>query len=161
MRYTNKFVQFLGGNNTIVIASQKDFKFINDLVKKVGLDLPWKSYTELLKLAVINKCLVDKSKVIIEYQQFKGFTFGYKSYEESENWYGQTPFFVEDIKEEFEEKIQVICYNKSTIYKSRDEAIKFYNECYAMSEGAEQERYSNILYQLHSGKKVCIDTNYD
>ena len=102
MRYTNKFVQFLGGNNTIVIASQKDFKFINDLVKKVGLDLPWKSYTELLKLAVINKCLVDKSKVIIEYQQFKGFTFGYKSYEESENWYGQTPFFVEDIKEEFE-----------------------------------------------------------
>ena len=40
---------------------------------------------------------------------------------------------------------------------SRDDAVIFFMECMADSEGAERERYLNILVKLKSGTKVCSD----
>ena len=56
-----------------------------------------------------------------------------------------------------EDTVQVICYGKTYTYNSREEAIKDYMENIAFSEGAERDRYTNILLELHSGKKVCTD----
>lgn len=44
--------------------------------------------------------------------------------------------------------IKVLCYGELQKYETREEAIDFYNECYANSDGAEQERYSHILIML-------------
>lgn len=44
--------------------------------------------------------------------------------------------------------IKVLCYGELQKYETREEAIDFYNECYANSDGTEQERYSHILIML-------------
>lgn len=42
----------------------------------------------------------------------------------------------------------VVCYMDVYEYETRQEAIRHFKECYYMSEGAEQERYANILIML-------------
>lgn len=44
--------------------------------------------------------------------------------------------------------VKVVCYNEERVYNTREEAIKFFLECCACSEGSEQSRYSNILTGL-------------
>ena len=39
-------------------------------------------------------------------------------------------------------------------------ALKFYRECANFSEGAEHERYCNIILDLLDGKKVAHDTHW-
>ena len=41
-----------------------------------------------------------------------------------------------------------VCYNRLSIFKSKELAKKFFTTCYYASEGAEQERYANILIDL-------------
>lgn len=53
--------------------------------------------------------------------------------------------------------VKTICYKKERIWDSRDDAVIFFMECMAGSEGAERERYLNILVKLKSGTKVCSD----
>lgn len=55
------------------------------------------------------------------------------------------------------ETVKTICYGREVIWDSREEAIMFFLECMASSEGAERERYLNILVKLKSGEKVCKD----
>ena len=55
------------------------------------------------------------------------------------------------------ETVKTICYGREEIWDSRAEAIMFFLECMASSEGAERERYLNILVKLKSGEKVCTD----
>lgn len=55
------------------------------------------------------------------------------------------------------ETIKTICYGREVIWDSREKAIMFFLECMASSEGAERERYLNILVKLKSGEKVCVD----
>ena len=53
--------------------------------------------------------------------------------------------------------VKTICYKKERIWDSRDDAVIFFMECMAGSEGAERERYLNIFVKLKSGTKVCSD----
>ena len=55
------------------------------------------------------------------------------------------------------ETVKTICYGREVIWDSREKAIIFFLECMASSEGAERERYLNILVKLKSGEKVCVD----
>ena len=40
------------------------------------------------------------------------------------------------------------CYNTLHIFASKENARKFFTECFYASEGSEHERYSNILVDL-------------
>lgn len=44
--------------------------------------------------------------------------------------------------------VRITCYGQTKEYKTRQEAIAFFRECYYGSEGAEQARYSKILMDL-------------
>lgn len=45
--------------------------------------------------------------------------------------------------------IYTICYDTLNVFSSKEDAKKFYIECYYMSEGAEHERYASILVDLN------------
>lgn len=53
--------------------------------------------------------------------------------------------------------VTVTCYNKTKVYPSAKAAEKFFWDCADNSEGAERERYMNILSQLRKGMIVCDD----
>lgn len=53
--------------------------------------------------------------------------------------------------------VKTICYGKEKTWDSVREATIFFLECMAGSEGAEKERYVEILLKLVSGEKVCSD----
>lgn len=58
------------------------------------------------------------------------------------------------------EAIKIICYGQEEIYTDRKKAIQFYRDCADHSEGAERERYVNILFDLMDGKSLCTDGAY-
>ncbi len=53
--------------------------------------------------------------------------------------------------------IMTVCYNEYRDWTSREQAIAYFSEGVAMSEGSERERYENILNQLRSGLMYCKD----
>lgn len=53
--------------------------------------------------------------------------------------------------------VTVRCYGKETEYKTREEAIVYFANACACSEGSEQERYAKILSQLLNGSNECTD----
>lgn len=53
--------------------------------------------------------------------------------------------------------VKTICYGKERTWDSVKEATVFFLECMTSSEGAEKERYYNVLLKLASGEKVCSD----
>ena len=53
--------------------------------------------------------------------------------------------------------ILVACYNEITKWNKRENAIKFYQECVINSDGAERDRYINILIDLSEGLDECHD----
>lgn len=53
--------------------------------------------------------------------------------------------------------VKVINYGKERIFDNRQDAVDFYEECLLGSEGAERERYLEILIDLRCGKAVCRD----
>ena len=55
--------------------------------------------------------------------------------------------------------VKITCYGV-TKKQVRKEAMMFYLECLLCSEGAEQERYANVLRQLFMGKMECNDLEY-
>ena len=58
------------------------------------------------------------------------------------------------------DSVKVICYGEEKVWPFRTDAIKFYLEAMAFSEGAERERYTRIYVQLIEGCEVCKDV-YD
>ena len=50
-----------------------------------------------------------------------------------------------------------VCYGKREYWKSRAEAIRFFLEGVAATEGNERDRYSQIYAELVSGRAVCTD----
>ena len=50
-----------------------------------------------------------------------------------------------------------VCYGKREYWKSRAEAIRFFLEGVAATEGSERDRYSQIYAELVSGRAVCTD----
>lgn len=97
--YTNKLVEFLNGANTVIISGEKDFISFKSWCKKVGLTCPWSNYDSLFNLARFNGCTINHDTVLVEYQPYKGFTFGYNSFEESEKWYGMKPWTVQEVNQ--------------------------------------------------------------
>ena len=53
--------------------------------------------------------------------------------------------------------ITTVCYGQMKNWNSREEAIRFFKEGIANSEGSEQERYTRIVMQLEAGKTYCTD----
>lgn len=53
--------------------------------------------------------------------------------------------------------IVTICYNTADIWPSRQVAKDFYTEASYYSEGAERERYINVLFDIAMGKDICYD----
>ena len=53
--------------------------------------------------------------------------------------------------------VTITCYGAVQKWENKKDAIQFYLECVAESEGAEKERYVNILLQLFAGKTECKD----
>lgn len=49
----------------------------------------------------------------------------------------------------YDDKIYTVCYDTLDVFNTKEEAKKFYSECYYMSEGAEHERYASILVDLN------------
>lgn len=117
MNYTNKFVEWLNGTNTIAVSCARDFNQLNSLCKKIGLNLfyncyykkptdlqNWKpNYYDFLYLAKKNNCVIRHDTVLIEYQVGRGISFGYSSYEESESWYGTKPWSMSEVIESIKE----------------------------------------------------------
>ena len=56
------------------------------------------------------------------------------------------------------DSVKTVCYGKKQIWGSRDDAIEFFSQAMAASEGSEHQCYYNIYAMLLSGKKTCIDT---
>lgn len=52
--------------------------------------------------------------------------------------------------------IEVYCYSNET-FSTRTSARRFYRECLRNSEGAEHNRYQNVLDDLESGFNICWD----
>lgn len=53
--------------------------------------------------------------------------------------------------------VKVTCYGKEKVYDDRQEAVNFFEECVANSEGSERNRYVEILIDLRSGNIDCSD----
>ena len=53
--------------------------------------------------------------------------------------------------------ITVKCYGELKNYNTKEEAMKFFLECMAWSEGSERDRYSQIFTQLARGLEYCSD----
>ena len=52
--------------------------------------------------------------------------------------------------------VVVTCYGNTETWESRAEAMAFYLEAMAASEGSECERYKNIYIALAYGEKNCF-----
>lgn len=52
-----------------------------------------------------------------------------------------------------------ICYNTARTWASRAEAIEFFKEGIANSDGAEKNRYTNVLMDLLKGKNISTDND--
>ena len=61
------------------------------------------------------------------------------------------------MEKNFDNEVYTLCYNSLDVFKNKKDAIKFYNECYLMSEGAEQSRYASILFDLNNNKTIALD----
>lgn len=55
------------------------------------------------------------------------------------------------------DKVTTVCYGERREWDDRQEAIKFFSECFIMSEGSERERYATIYHALVSGEMYCTD----
>jgi len=53
--------------------------------------------------------------------------------------------------------ITIICYNQIETWHSRKNALKFFRDCARNCEGAERERYTNIVWDLEDKKSICHD----
>ena len=49
---------------------------------------------------------------------------------------------------------KIVCYNEIELWHSRKNALKFFNECARNSDGAERDRYINIIFDLED--KVAV-----
>ena len=56
------------------------------------------------------------------------------------------------------DSVKTVCYGKEQIWGIRDDAIEFFSQAMAASEGSEHQRYYNIYAMLISGEKTCVDT---
>ena len=61
----------------------------------------------------------------------------------------------------YRDNAYTVCYDSLSVFKSKENAKKFYSECYQMSEGAEHERYASILVDLNFSNIGRDNVSYD
>ena len=54
-------------------------------------------------------------------------------------------------------KVICTCYGENYIFNNIQDAMEFFLDCMAHSEGAEQNRYTRIFLQLSAGNTICSD----
>ena len=58
---------------------------------------------------------------------------------------------------ETERKVVTVCYGRREVWASRSEAFKSFFEAFLGTEGAERDRYANVLADLSMGRYECSD----
>lgn len=111
---------------------------------KEVLEFPEEKITKNIIQACV-KTLYDDSGIMFDYDAID------RTLEDTCNEFGL--YTGDDDKDE----ITTVCYGEEQKWKSRQEAIDFYIDAMASSEGSERERYTEILLQLDSGLTYCTD----
>ena len=73
-----------------------------------------------------------------------------------DNGSGLNVVYGEDIVKKLD-TVTTVCYGKTEIWASRKEAVDFFLQAMAGSEGSERDRYVTIYTKLISGSDVCSD----
>lgn len=55
--------------------------------------------------------------------------------------------------------IEIVCYNHIELWHTRKNALRFYRDCVRNCEGAERQRYINIVWDLEDKKTICHDSS--
>lgn len=105
--YQSKFITFLSHGNTIIIKNDLEFAELLIKMRRVGIELfKGYSYDTLLQHAKSNierhGCDYSIDGVIVEFENGRGAAIGWRSVEESENWFGEKPFTWKEIAEELD-----------------------------------------------------------
>lgn len=53
--------------------------------------------------------------------------------------------------------IEIVCYNRIEKWHTRKNALRFFRDCARNCEGAERDRYINIVWDLEDKKTICHD----
>ena len=53
--------------------------------------------------------------------------------------------------------IEIVCYNRIERWHTRKNALRFFRDCARNCEGAERDRYINIVWDLEDKKTICHD----
>lgn len=56
-----------------------------------------------------------------------------------------------------EGEVVVVCYNQAEVWQNREMAAAFYLEAMCACEGAERDRYTEVLLDIMAGKDICHD----
>lgn len=70
--------------------------------------------------------------------------------------YRMSPRHPESNEKKFKDPVIVVCYNEREHWE-RSKAIAFYEEGMFCCEGAEADRYKEVVRQLKAGCKVACD----
>ena len=73
-----------------------------------------------------------------------------------DNGSGLNVVYGEDIVKKLD-TVTTICYGEKEIWDSREDAVSFFLQAMAGSEGSERDRYVTIYTKLISGSDVCSD----
>lgn len=161
--YGSLLIDFLSGNNTLLIYDEEEFNDLYSLLSKVELEgiLSGRSYEEWQMIARVNNCSVKP--LVFEYQNSDGLTL-YKNIEESREWFGMNPIFMNEIS--LKENYTVYYLNTGekkifTNYSSWIEAvIKHYTIHQMNLIGEVDEKEKKEIYE-NSKKDVCYSINIE
>lgn len=94
--YNFPLVNFLSGNNTLLIENEKEFNQLYSLLEKINMEgiLGGETYSEWIHIAKINNCSVKP--LILEYKNHKGMSM-WHNLQESKDWYDEDPIKLKDI----------------------------------------------------------------
>lgn len=73
-----------------------------------------------------------------------------------DNGCGQNVLFGVDFVRKLD-PVTVVCYGKTEVWDSRQQAAAFYLDGMANSDGSERERYAKIYSEIMLGMAVCTD----
>ena len=73
-----------------------------------------------------------------------------------DNGSGLNVVYGEDIVKKLD-SVTTVCYGEKEIWDSREDAVSFFLQAMAGSEGSERDRYVTIYAKLISGSDVCSD----
>ena len=73
-----------------------------------------------------------------------------------DNGSGLNVIYGEDIVKKLD-SVTTVCYGEKEIWDSREDAVSFFLQAMAGSEGSERDRYVTIYAKLISGSDVCSD----